>query len=274
MGRATPSPMIGRPVPLSVCEQLPPRPVDPQPLTLCECEGGIALGRSSCNALGITTHRWHACATVAERLLEVSFPSLKPLSSYIADLVARLSFFRHWETHGHPPTYWISGFFFTQSFLTGVLQNFARKFELAIDTLGWQYHVLKKSFADQETFTKPETGCYVYGLFIEGSRRALQGLVLFGAGRIRSNVAAPFVKARVGVVTPLLPGTVKVRRQEAASYMSSSDNPVDFPVHCTFDRFPCSVTPTTIGRSWTCQKKSTSGPWCLAPFLVRSRDTL
>jgi len=102
--------------------------------------------------------------------MKVSFPSLKPLSSYIADLVARLSFFRHWETHGHPPTYWISGFFFTQSFLTGVLQNFARKFELAIDTLGWQYHVLKKSFADQETFTKPETGCYVYGLFIEGAR--------------------------------------------------------------------------------------------------------
>merc|ERR1711920_1028408 len=102
--------------------------------------------------------------------MKVSFPSLKPLSSYVADLVARLAFFDTWEKGGHPPTYWISGFFFTQSFLTGVLQNFARKFELAIDTLIWQYFVLKKSFADQETFTKPETGCYVYGLFMEGAR--------------------------------------------------------------------------------------------------------
>mmetsp|Transcript_49834 Transcript_49834/g.161193 ORF Transcript_49834/g.161193 Transcript_49834/m.161193 type:complete len:2904 (-) Transcript_49834:280-8991(-) len=102
--------------------------------------------------------------------MKVSFPSLKPLSSYVADLVARLTFFAHWYKEGHPPVYWISGFFFTQSFLTGVLQNFARKLTLAIDTLGWQYNVLKRSFADQETFTKPETGCYVWGLFMEGAR--------------------------------------------------------------------------------------------------------
>merc|ERR1719291_732312 len=41
--------------------------------------------------------------------MKVSFPSLKPLSSYVADLVARLAFFDMWEKGGHPPTYWISG---------------------------------------------------------------------------------------------------------------------------------------------------------------------
>lgn len=102
--------------------------------------------------------------------MKVSFPSLKSLSAYVADLVARLDFFTTWEREGHPATYWISGFYFTQSFLTGVLQNYARKMALAIDTLGWQYHTLKKSFADQEVFVKPETGCYVFGLFIEGAR--------------------------------------------------------------------------------------------------------
>jgi dynein heavy chain len=103
--------------------------------------------------------------------MKVSYPSLKPLSGYVADLVARLTFFSSWEDDGHPEYYWISGFYFTQSFLTGQLQNYARKFKLAIDSLGWTFHVLKKAFAnDLSVIKKPETGCYVHGLFIEGAR--------------------------------------------------------------------------------------------------------
>merc|ERR1712083_655008 len=101
--------------------------------------------------------------------MKVSYPSLKPLSSYVADLCARLDFFAGWESGGHLNSYWISGFYFTQSFLTGVLQNYARKFELAIDTLGWYFKVLKRSFADG-VIEKPETGCYTYGLYMEGAR--------------------------------------------------------------------------------------------------------
>ncbi|XP_008197222.2 dynein axonemal heavy chain 3 [Tribolium castaneum] len=96
-----------------------------------------------------------------------SYPSLKPLGSYILDLIQRLKFFQDWIEQGPPDVFWLSGFYFTQSFLTGVLQNFSRKRKLPIDLIHFEFYVTK---FEKEAQSVPEIGVHCKGLFLEGAR--------------------------------------------------------------------------------------------------------
>jgi dynein heavy chain, axonemal len=96
---------------------------------------------------------------------DVSYPSLKPLGSYIGDLKQRLEFFKQWFLNGSPVIYEISRFFFTQSFLTGALQNYARKYTIPIDEVQCNFEIINFDIAG-----KPEDGVYIKGMFLEGAR--------------------------------------------------------------------------------------------------------
>lgn len=99
----------------------------------------------------------------------VSFVSLKPLSSWIEDLNKRIDFVNSWIEKGTPEHYWISGFFFPQAFITGVLQNFARKYTIAVDQIIFDF-IFKDDIEVKDIEKRPENGCYIYGMFFEGAQ--------------------------------------------------------------------------------------------------------
>ncbi|KAJ8302289.1 hypothetical protein KUTeg_021276 [Tegillarca granosa] len=104
------------------------------------------------------------------------------MSSELEDVFDSMMVGKDWIFSGTPPVFWISGFYFTQSFLTGVLQNYARKYKIPIDHLNFEFEPLttQLTLSSINGFTKILTydfffqfqtnGAYIRGLFLEGAR--------------------------------------------------------------------------------------------------------
>ena len=95
--------------------------------------------------------------------VKAGYPSLKPLSSWVPDLLLRLEFISQWLYHGPPNTYWLPSFFFPQGFMTATLQTYARKTATPIDTLSFRTHIL--DCFDDGIKEAPSDGVNMHGLF-------------------------------------------------------------------------------------------------------------
>lgn len=95
------------------------------------------------------------------------FLSLKPLGSWVEDLLARIHFLNEWIEGGTPKVFWISGFFFPQAFFTATLQNYARKHIIAVDLLSFNF-VIKDNLTHKDIHEKPDDGVFAWGMYLEG----------------------------------------------------------------------------------------------------------
>lgn len=67
-----------------------------------------------------------------------------------------------------PPSFWMSGLYFPQGFLTGVLQTHSRQYKIPIDTLNFKFKVM--STEKEKLNSGPDNGVYIHGLFLDGAR--------------------------------------------------------------------------------------------------------
>ncbi|GCC25591.1 hypothetical protein chiPu_0004002 [Chiloscyllium punctatum] len=119
---------------------------------------------------------------------DAAYPSLKPLGAWVKDFILRTELIETWIKRGQPKSFWISGFFFPQGFLTGTLQNHARKYNLPIDELTFRYNVIPVyrnamqvaeamkilKFGEvlpmDEMLPSPKDGVLVHGMFMDACR--------------------------------------------------------------------------------------------------------
>jgi dynein heavy chain len=107
--------------------------------------------------------------TVPPGWAKVGFLSMKPLASWINDCNDRIDFLDNWIATGTPIKFWFSGFFFPQAFLTGTLQNYARKNNIPIDRVAFNYD-FRDDITHEDIKERPDDGVFVFGLFLEGCK--------------------------------------------------------------------------------------------------------
>merc|ERR1711991_956689 len=101
---------------------------------------------------------------------EVSWLS-PTLGAWYASLIARDTQYRSWLSNGRPHSYWLTGFFNPQGYLTAVQQEITRAHKnenWALDSVVVHAEMTEIMNPDNIKST-PKEGLYVHGLFMDGA---------------------------------------------------------------------------------------------------------
>uniref|UniRef100_A0A5K3EWX0 Dynein, axonemal, heavy chain 5 n=1 Tax=Mesocestoides corti TaxID=53468 RepID=A0A5K3EWX0_MESCO len=89
------------------------------------------------------------------------------LGFWFTDLLDRNAQLRNWLFHGRPKSYWLTGFFNPQGFLTAMRQEIARANKFALDVAALTNEVTRMS--QEEVSRAPSEGVYIFGLYLDGA---------------------------------------------------------------------------------------------------------
>ena len=74
----------------------------------------------------------------------------------------------NWEKNGEPKVMWLPGLHIPGSYLKAIIQVTSRKKQWPLDKTD-TYTIVSNYMSPDEVKDKPEFGCYISGLFLEGA---------------------------------------------------------------------------------------------------------
>jgi len=91
----------------------------------------------------------------------------KKLGSWIMWFTRRFNQYDKWVKEGEPKVMWLSGLHIPESYLTALVQSCCRSKNWALDK-STLFTSVSMVTDEREIKKKPEFGCYVTGLYLEG----------------------------------------------------------------------------------------------------------
>ena len=81
-----------------------------------------------------------------------SYLTMKPLSSYVDDLLKRIEFFQAWSRTAAPSAFWFSAFYFPQALITTIKLSFAKNTGIDFDDVDVSTEVIPFESSQTDEF--------------------------------------------------------------------------------------------------------------------------
>jgi dynein heavy chain len=107
---------------------------------------------------GLLPSQWRALAPETQ----------KSLLNWLEHFRRRYNQYLDWFEHGEPKVMWLSGLHIPASYLKAIIQITCRKKGWPLDKVS-TYTIVSKIYNVDEVSEKPEFGCYIQGLYLEGA---------------------------------------------------------------------------------------------------------